>query len=111
MDCLKVDISRIASDVAVKVSSMCDIAVSAIDSAIDNLRVSVCGRNSQEANVAVAGLNGDVSASVNDAVGNVDVKAYIVCGTNLSDEYYLLVEEGYTLTIEDEYITVLRNAR
>lgn len=50
-----------------------------------------------------------MSADADVVSSGLKVSVAITCGTNLLNEYYLLVEEGYTILIDDRRIKVIGN--
>ena len=108
MGCLRVNIQKILSDLKVKTASLNDIFVSAVSCSSDLLVRTFCNRESLA--VSVSDANSNLSVSAHGIGGDIKVKAFLVCGSGLSDEYYLIVEDGYVLTIDDKYVTVQRNA-
>lgn len=108
MGCLRVNIQKILSGLKVKAESLNDIFVSAVSCSSDLLVRAFCNRESLA--VSVSDANCDIAVYAREMGGDIKVKAFLVCGSGLSDEYYLVVEDGYVLTIDDKYVTVQKNA-
>ena len=107
MSCIGVNVKPIVSGVSAIVERVGGIVASACH------RVSgvIASADRISSNVAVTTdiVNCDLVVDAAPVDSGLTVTAMLVCGTGLRNEYFLLVDEGYTLTIDGKRIKVLGN--
>lgn len=108
MSCLTVNANPIASgllSVADSISS--DLRLNVKPEGLD--LVSSAKALSSDISASVGCWQSQMSADAGVVSSGLKVSVAITCGTGLLNEYYLLVEEGYTILIDDRRIKVIGN--